>query len=339
LVFTATLNRHNETALRTIPLQDPVVAHARSDYPSLRLAMTVGEGLAAIRQRGLGERIIYFYVVDDDSRLAGVVPTRRLLTSELDKPLAEIMIAQVIAIPHSATVLEACEFFVMHKFLAFPIVDEQRIIRGVVDVSLFAEELFDLAETEKSDAVFEALGFHIAQLRGASPLKAFRFRFPWLLATVASGSLCALLTSVYEVTLANSLVLAFFLAMVLGLAESVGVQSLTVAIQALRGSRPNLAWYLSALRREIVTAVLLGSGCGLLVGLIVWAWRGGGLAAAVIGSGVFFAVGCACVFGLSVPALLHAFRLDPKIAAGPITLALTDLCTLLFYFTLAALVL
>jgi magnesium transporter len=40
-----------------------------------------------------------------------------------------------------------------------------------------------------------------------------------------------------------------------------------------------------------------------------------------------------------VPALLHALRLDPKIAAGPITLAITDLATLLFYFSLAALIL
>ncbi|MGI8966832.1 MAG: magnesium transporter, partial [Limisphaerales bacterium] len=44
----------------------------------------------------------------------------------------------------------------------------------------------------------------------------------------------------------------------------------------------------------------------------------------------------ACIFGLSVPALLHALKLDPKISAGPITLALTDIFTLLFYFTLAA---
>jgi len=42
---------------------------------------------------------------------------------------------------------------------------------------------------------------------------------------------------------------------------------------------------------------------------------------------------------LSVPALLHALKLDPKIAAGPVTLAFTDIFTLLFYFTLAAVLL
>ena len=63
------------------------------------------------------------------------------------------------------------------------------------------------------------------------------------------------------------------------------------------------------------------------------------MAGFVIGSGILLSLLAACAFGLSVPALLHALRLDPKIAAGPITLALTDISTLLFYFTLAALML
>ena len=110
--------------------------------------------------------------------------------------------------------------------------------------------------------VFEAIGFHVAQVRDASPLRAFRFRFPWLLATIGSGTLCALLAGRFEVTLARSLVLTFFLTMVLGLGESVSIQSMTVAIQALRATRPTLRWYVRALRREAGTALLLGVGCG-----------------------------------------------------------------------------
>ena len=322
-----------------IELHESIARYARKDFASLRAAMTVGEALAAIRAHGVGERIIYFYVVDDDNRLVGVVPTRRLLTAAPEVPLAQIMISAVIAIPQTATVIEACEFFVLHKFLAFPVVDADRVLIGVVDISLFTTELFDLAESEQSDALFEALGFHIAQLRGASPLRSFRFRFPWLLATIASGTFCAVLTSAFAVTLAKSLVLAFFLTMVLGLAESVSIQSLSVAIQGLRSVKPNLRWYAKALRREALTAMFLGLGCGLLVGVIVWLWQAAALAGLVIGSGIFFAVTFACLFGLTVPTMLHALKLDPKIAAGPITLALTDICTLLVYFSLAALVL
>jgi len=51
---------------------------------------------------------------------------------------------------------------------------------------------------------------------------------------------------------------------------------------------------------------------------------------------LLLALVASCGFGLSIPTVLHACKLDPKIAAGPMTLALSDIFTLLFYFSLAA---
>jgi magnesium transporter len=320
-------------------LHQPVLAVARKDAAILREDFTVQQALEAIRQQGIGEKIVYFYVVDANDRLAGVLPTRKLLTAPLERRLSELMLRRVVAIPHTATVLEACEAFVLHKFLAFPVVDESRKIVGVVDVALLTEEAFDIAEREQTNALFESIGFRVSQVRDASPLRAFRFRFPWLLASIGSGTLCALLASAYEVTLTKSIILAFFLTLILGLGESVSIQSMTVTIQALRTMHPSLGWYVRAFRREAGTAVLLGTACGIVVGLIIWLWRGTGLAGFAIGASILLALCAACFFGLTVPAVLHALRLDPKVAAGPVTLAFTDIFTLLFYFSLAALLL
>ncbi|RPJ19578.1 MAG: magnesium transporter [Desulfobacteraceae bacterium] len=314
----------------------PVMTVARKDFTKLRQDLTVQEALDSIRRQGLGEKIVYFYVVDDYDRLTGVLPTRRLLTSALDRQLAELMITRVIAIPQTATVMDACDLFILHKFLAFPVVDEKRRIVGLVDVNVFTEEVFDVAKREQWDEVFQTIGFRVSQVRDASPLRAFRFRFPWLTATIGSGTLCALLASGYEVTLAKSLVLAFFLTLVLGLGESVSIQSMTVTIQALRSMQPTFRWYARAFRREAFTAIMLGTACGGLVGLIAWLWRGEGLPAVAIGTGILLTIAAACFFGLSVPVILHALKLDLKISAGPITLALTDIFTLLFYFSVAA---
>ena len=318
-------------------LDQPVLPYARKDFPELRQEFTVGQGLEAIRQHGLGEKVIYFYVVDEQERLLGVLPTRRLLTARPDQRLGELMIRQVVALPHTATILEACEQFVIHRFLAFPLVDEQRRIIGVVDVGLFTEEVLDLGERDRTDDVFEALGFRVAQMRDATPWRAFRLRFPWLLPTIGSGSVCALLASAFELTISRSIVLAFFITLVLALAESVSIQSMATTVQALRALRPSRAWFQQALRREAGTALCLGGGCGTLVVVIVSLWRGPGLSALVIGSSVFVALCGACLFGVGVPTLLHHLRLDPKIAAGPVTLALTDIFTLTAYFGLGAL--
>jgi magnesium transporter len=314
----------------------PVMTVARKDFTKLREDLTVQEALDSIRRQGLGEKIVYFYVVDDDDRLTGVLPTRRLLTSALDRHLAELMITRVIAIPQTATVMDACDLFILHKFLAFPVVDEQRRIVGLVDVNVFTEEVFDVAKREQWDEVFQTIGFRVSQVRDASPLRAFRFRFPWLTATIGSGTLCALLASGYEATLAKSLVLAFFLTLVLGLGESVSIQSMTVTIQALRSMQPTFRWYVRAFRREVFTAIMLGTACGGLVGLIAWLWREEALPAAAIGAGILLTIFAASFFGLSIPVILHALRLDLKISAGPITLALTDIFTLIFYFGVAA---
>lgn len=316
-------------------LNEPVQAFARKDFATLRQDLTVEEALAVIRSRGVGEKVIYFYVVDEAQRLAGVVPTRRLLVAQLSQKLEELMIRNVYAIPHTATVMDACEFFTLYKFFAFPVIDGERRVVGVVDVSLFTDEVFDIAEREQMEGVFEAIGFRVSQVRDASPLRAFRFRFPWLLTTILSGTFCALLASAFKLTLARSLVIAFFLTMILGLGESVSIQSMTVTIQALRNHKPSRRWYWATLRREITTALLMGSACGLLVGLIVFIWQRDETAAFVIGTSVWFCLCAACVTGLSVPTLLHALKLDPKIAAGPITLALADIFTLLFYFSMA----
>jgi magnesium transporter len=320
-------------------LSEPVLRFARKDFATFNQKLTVEQALASIRRRGVGEKIVYFYVVDDAEQLVGVVPTRRLLMAQPEQPLSGLMIRRVVAIPHTATVMEACEFFVLHKFFAFPLVDEQRRVVGLVDVGLFTEEVFDIAEREQMTDVFETLGFHVSQVRDASPWRAFRIRFPWLLTTVLSGTFCAFLAGAYHLTLEKSLVIAFFLTLILGLGESVSIQSMTVTIQALRTSQPTMRWYLSSLWREISTALLLGVACGLVVALVVLAWQRIAAPAFVIGSSVTFCLLTACVTGLSVPAALHALKLDPKIAAGPLTLAIADIFTLLFYFNLAKIIL
>lgn len=317
----------------------PVLKIARQDFVVLRQNLTVHQSFDYIRSHGLGEKIVYFYVVSEDDRLIGVIPTRRLLTASLEQDISEIMIKQVITIPDTATIKDAYEMFARYKFLAFPVVNAQQNIVGVIDVNMIINENIDIFERDRMDEIFESIGFRVSQIKNASPFRAFQIRFSWLVATIGSGTICALLSGLYEMTLAKTLVLAFFLTLVLGLGESVSIQSMTVTINMLHRTKPTPEWFAKAFKKEISTAVMLGAASGLLVGFVVWVWRGHELAALSIGLSILLAICAASLFGLSIPALLHALKLDPKIAAGPLTLAITDICTLLFYFSIATVLL
>ena len=146
--------------LAAVNLNDPVTRHVRTDFTRLRGGQTVGQALAQLRSHPPGGRVIYLYVVNGEDRLEGVIPVRRLLLSPLETPLRDIMVTKIISIPASATVLDACEFFTMHRLLAFPVLESGKIV-GVVDVELYTEELEHLERSERSDALFQLIGVHL----------------------------------------------------------------------------------------------------------------------------------------------------------------------------------
>lgn len=316
----------------------PVLDFARHDFPKLDSEWTVGEALEDIRKHDIGERLIYFYLVDGEGRLVGIVPTRKLLASELSTPLKSLMHADVISLPTDATVEDACKLFTTHKFLAFPIVDGEKHLFGVVDIGFFRDEQLSFAEKQEIEDAFQLIGFGLSEISNKSALATFRYRFPWLLVTTVCGTICAIVSGYYENILQKMIVLAFFLTLVGGLAESVSMQSMTIVIQRLHVANPTWPTYFRWLRSESVSSLYLGAASGALVGLIVYIWKSDFIAAMVIGGSILLSIICACFLGLTIPTLLHAIHEDSKIAAGPVTLALADLSTIFIYLSAAALV-
>ena len=82
-----------------INLNDSVVEHMRAELPRLHVGQTVGEAIAVLRQSPPAARIVYFYVVDQEGRLKGVIPARSLLLSPPEATLDEIMLRRVVAVP------------------------------------------------------------------------------------------------------------------------------------------------------------------------------------------------------------------------------------------------
>jgi magnesium transporter len=316
-------------------LDAPVTGRMRRDFTRLRSDQTVGEALEMLRREPPPDRIIYFYVVDDRGRLAGVVPTRYLLLSPTDRPLREFMVRKVAALPTTATVRDACEFFAVHRFLAFPVVDAEGRIVGVVDVDLYTSELGQLGDAEKRDDLFQALGVHGSGGARLSATAAFRRRFPWLLCNMVGGIACALLASLFEAQLQKVVAIALFIPVVLNLAESVSSQSVSLTLHQLRGQRPTANLLVRGIRGELATGLLLGAACGAAIGLVALAWLHQPAVGLCLLGGIGGGVALAALLGMSLPVVLRMVSLDPKVAAGPIALAAADVLTLLFYLGLA----
>jgi magnesium transporter len=307
----------------------------RDDFTRLSASQTVGEALESLRRNPPRGRIIYLYVVDDEGRLKGVVPTRRLLLAGPDTRVADIMVKEVVSISHQATVLDACEFFILHKLLAFPVVDDDRRLTGLVDVDLYTEELADIDRREGSDDLFQLIGVHLTEAQQANPVLSFRKRFPWLLCNISGGILAALLSGVFQAELERVVALALFIPVVLALAESVSIQSVSLTLETLRGRTPTWSDLGRKVSRELVTGLLLGAACALLAGAVAFLWLGQPRVVLCLLGGIGGGVAGAAVIGLAMPYVLRLLQRDPQVAAGPVALACADMVTLLIYFNLA----
>jgi magnesium transporter len=331
---TAAMNVH----LAKVAMDDSVLKHLRYDYVLIKEHQTVGQSLQCIRENPTVGQIIYFYVVDDNSRLVGVVPTRRLLLSPLETSVADIMIREVITIPEQATVLDACELFTLHRLLAFPIVDARRRMVGLVDVGLYTEGRTELEEAQRSDDLFQLIGVHLAESQQASPITAFRSRFPWLICNIVGGILAAFISGIFQAELERVVALALFVPVVLGLAESVSIQSVSLTLQMLHGHTPTFAMLWSRLKREFTTGLLLGVVSAAVVALVSIVWLRDYRVAVCLLVGIGGGMTAAALIGVAMPNLLRILRRNPQVAAGPIALAVADMFTLLVYFTLARLI-
>jgi magnesium transporter len=317
--------------LSAAQLHEPILPLARPPLLVLQPGLTIAEALDRIRRLGDASSINYLYVVDDEQKLVGVVPVRRVVTAQPEQLIREVMLDHVVAIPDWATVLIASEYFATRRLLAFPVVNGRGELLGVVDVGLFTDEVIDLAK-QTYDDIFQLIGIHGTAQR--STWMAFRDRFPWLLCNIAGGLIAAFIASRYEHLLQRVVVLALFIPIVLALAESVSMQALTLTMQNL--PEGPIVWKRlgAAIWKEFLTASLIGLACGAVVAAVVMGWRGERLVASTILIAITLSMIIACLLGVTVPAVLRAARADPKIAAGPVVLASADVATLLLYFGL-----
>lgn len=320
-------------------LDHPVTDYLHQDFTALPETWTCSQALDQIRATGDDRKISYFYTLDAEGRLSGVIPVRRFLTTAPERVLSSMAIRHLVTLSDSATMAEAARQFQDHKFLSLPVLRADGSVAGVIDLNALTGQDVDHSNKGVVEEVFQTIGVRLEALTSGSLGAVWLTRFPWLLSTVASGFLCAWLSSRFSSTLEKNILLSFFIALVLALGESISIQSMTFSFQEMHkpASERRSSWWL--VFREAVMALMIGVPIGLGVAGLSLLLEPRLATSAVIGLAIAWSILNACLVGLLLPWVLKLMRVEPKIAAGPLVLALTDISTILVYLGLATVLL
>lgn len=322
----------------TSKLAIPVLHGIRTVQTAVNIRQTVGEALEDLRKRAIDHPVVYVYAVDDDDRLMGQVPTKALLFGSPTDRVGDVMRRELTTIPIDMSLDEALDIFKKERLLALPVVDREGRLVGAIDVEEYSRGQLERAERDRVRQVFQTLGLDVGHAETLTAWESFRMRLPWLFCNIAGGILCAIIAWRFEHLLQQVVLLAFFLPLVLTLGESVAMQAVTLSV-GVDPDKRNLSRALRALRTEAVAALMLGLICGAIVAAVSLLWGGGALGALTMMSAVSGSMVFAAVAGGGVPLVLHWLRLDPSVAAGPVTLVVADTATTALYFTLGLVIL
>lgn len=304
------------------------------DFTAVGVEDTVAQALEKLRAHpGTGE-IFYCYACDPAGRLVGVVPIRKLIRAAPDERIASLMFTRVVKLPADASDALVEDFFVTYRFLAFPVVDAEERIVGVVEmnqfVDAFSDTLFDEVEGRVRDEVYRFVGLPKDEARETRPGRMALKRFPWLLVNIAGGFLAATTTRLFERTVAELVVVSAFIPMVLVLSESLGVQTTAVSVSMVTHGDVDK----KVVAREVLAASLAGLMAAVVVALLGRVYSPGfGFPLALFVAVAVSATLASCLGGV-LPFLFKRLKVDPHLASAPLVLAVSDNVTLLAYFGL-----
>lgn len=301
-----------------------------TEYVAVDIDATVGMAMQKIRQQANDAEIIYYiYVQDDAQTLAGVVTLRELLSNDKRKMVAEIMNSNIYSVLVNDDQADVAQRVREYNFLAMPVINRAGHLLGIITV----DDIIDVIDEESIQDYSGLAGVNVDDDLEESPWSAALHRLPWLITLLVLGMSTATLINHFEGLVSEASILAVFISLITGTAGNAGTQSLAVAVRKISVENNRHMWRL--IRKEVITGILIGLVTAVVITLIVGFWKGNFVLGMVIGFSMIAAIIVANLAGSLIPILMDKIGVDPAVASGPFISTLSDLTSVMIYFSIA----
>jgi len=282
------------------------------------------------------ETINYIYVIDKERKLLGVFSIKEIFRKPEGTKVKEIMDRKIIKVRPRTDQERVAILALRNNLKSIPVVDREDKFLGVIP----SDTILDILHSENVEDFLKAAGIRspLKKTLTGSPLFLTKARIPWVILGLFGGILAAKITDFFETPLKAHFILAAFIPLIIYIADAVGTQTETLFIRSLvLDSRLEVKKYLL---REIKTAFLMALILGgLLFLLSIFLFNAPYFIGIILGVSLFITVIVSILIAILIPWLLQKFKKDPALGAGPFATIITDVTSLIIYFSIASLML
>ena len=316
-------------------------------YARLRPDMSVDEAITYLRRQARErlETIYYVYVLDAEQRLIGVITFRELFAAAPDKTVRDIMHTDVVTAHESMDQEMLSRLFAEHNFLAIPVLDDERHVKGIVTV----DDIVDVVQEEATEDIqkFGGMAALDAPYLEAGFWSMVRKRAGWLSALFIGEMLTATAMGRFEGEIARAVVLALFVPLIISSGGNSGSQASTLVVRALALGQLRLRDWWRVVRRELSAGLALGTVLAVIGFGRILLWQGlfstyGEhylLVALTVATSLVGVVTWGTLAGSMLPLLLRRLGFDPASASAPFVATLVDVSGIVIYFSVASVIL
>ncbi len=279
------------------------------------------------------DEIYYVYVVDNDERLLGILPLKKMLTHPSVSKIKHVMEADPASVKTDTDLDEVAQDFEKYDLAAMPVVDAVGRLVGqitfddVMDtVRESAERDYQLASGISSDIETDDSWFAQAKAR-----------LPWLLIGIAGGIGNSMILGNFEAGFATNPAMALFIPLIGGTGGNVGIQSSAIVVQGLANGSLDIRHSSKQVLKEIGVGMLNATIIAAMV-FIYNCFRLGAtqVTTIAVALSLFAVVIFASVFGTFVPLTLERLKIDPALATGPFISITNDIIGMVIYMTISS---
>lgn len=279
------------------------------------------------------DELYYIYVVDDDNKLVGTLPIKKVITNPSVNRVRNVMERDPVLLHVSDTIEAVINAFDRYDLVAIPVVDSIGRLVGVITVDDVVDEMreqhekdYQLAsgisqDIESSDSVFRQTGA----------------RLPWLLIGMAGGIFNSVLLGQYDSVFAQLPALSIFIPLIGGTGGNVGMQSSAIIVQDLASNSLRPGKTLQLIVKELAVALINASIIALVVFVYNYFYIRDLVIMASVSISLFTVVLFASIFGTLVPLTLNKLKMDPARATGPFITITNDLVGMFIYMSITQL--
>ena len=279
------------------------------------------------------DEIYYVYVVDDDYKLRGVFPLKKMITHPSVSKIKHVMEVDPVSVKADTPIDEVVLDFEKYDLVAMPVVDSIGRLLGRITVDDVMDQVRESSERDYQ----LASGLSSDVESNDSLLKQTRSRLPWLLIGVIGGIGNSLILGNFETGFATNPAMALFIPLIGGTGGNVGIQSSAIVVQGLANGSLDI----KSSARQIMKEVGVGLLNALTISLLVFMYNCFSLGpnqvtTLAVSFSLFAVVIFASIFGTFVPLTLERFKIDPALATGPFISITNDIIGMVIYMTISS---